>query len=482
MSDSNQNSKTYPAATPEVAAMFGIGKNQDSAPEVLPQDNSLPKGTLSVADLAVVAPDLSFEDNSSSGNVQSQSKQPAQASNQQTPAIGNSAPAAEDVIAKDIAAAKNSRSESVLRVVAPYLIVFVLGVFLYVFFFRSVDFSSILKSQSKAVTSQQSVLAQLEQQNLASYNTWISTFYFDVSDAKIINPETDNSGNGLTNFQKYLLNLNPKSYDTLGLGRSDTETLAMGLNPLTGDALTDAQKLIINKYIDLEVAMNRLSLSHMQNPALNVQPQGASPQQQTVAGAQTQQSIRGPVTTTTPTPAQTDTQVNFGGAQTAYAIAPTSNNDLNAIDINTNIPGRLQISSLKIDVPIVWTSDPNNFETDLQNGVVHYPGTAMPGEVGTTYIAGHSSNYIWAKGNYNRIFSHLGDLANDTSFSITVTQTNGKQAIFHYVVTNSQQFSPTDQAQFQNTGKSVIALSTCWPVGSTAKRLVVFGQLTQVEK
>ena len=57
-----------------------------------------------------------------------------------------------------------------------------------------------------------------------------------VSDPKILDPETDNSGNGLTNFQKYLLNLNPKSYDTLGLGEADSQTIAKGINPLTGGA------------------------------------------------------------------------------------------------------------------------------------------------------------------------------------------------------------------------------------------------------
>ena len=132
-------------------------------------------------------------------------------------------------------------------------------------------------------------------------------------------------------------------------------------------------------------------------------------------------------------------------------------------------------------MPIVWSQDPKNFDADLQCGVVHYPGTALPGQIGTTYIAGHSSNYPWAKGSYNQIFSTLGKLANNTSFKITVTQTNGKTVTFDYVVTSSKQFSPTDQAQFANTGKSIVALSTCWPVGSTAKRLVVFGQLTQTE-
>ena len=128
----------------------------------------------------------------------------------------------------------------------------------------------------------------------------------------------------------------------------------------------------------------------------------------------------------------------------------------------------------------IW-QDPKNFDKDLQSGVIHYPGTAMPGEIGTAYISGHSSNYSWAKGSYNHVFTQLNKLADDTSFSITVTTTDGKTHVLHYVVVGRQQYSPSDQAQFKNSSQSVVALSTCWPVGSTKYRLVVFGQLTQVE-
>jgi LPXTG-site transpeptidase (sortase) family protein len=130
----------------------------------------------------------------------------------------------------------------------------------------------------------------------------------------------------------------------------------------------------------------------------------------------------------------------------------------------------------------MWTQDPKNFDKDLQSGVVHYPGTAMPNQVGTTYISGHSSNYAWAKGNFNQVFSKLGDLADNTSIKITVVQKNGRDARLHYVVTHRKEFKATDQEQFLNAGKPVVALSTCWPVGSTAKRLVVFAELTQVER
>jgi LPXTG-site transpeptidase (sortase) family protein len=250
----------------------------------------------------------------------------------------------------------------------------------------------------------------------------------------------------------------------LGLGHADSQSIAMGINPLTGGPETDAQKAVVSKYVDMEAVMNRLTLYTMQNPG-EVAGASTSGNNSTEAGNNSGQNIsprNGPVL---------NTVVNNSHA----------NAGSNQINIDTTKPGLLEIPDLKISVPIIWSKDPGDFEQDLQTGVVHYPGTAMPGEVGTTYIAGHSSNYVWAKGSYNKIFSTMGNLPLNSSFKITVTQTNGKTAVFNYVVTRTQQYSPTDQAQFANSGQSIVALSTCWPVGSTAKRLVVFGLLTQVQ-
>jgi LPXTG-site transpeptidase (sortase) family protein len=174
------------------------------------------------------------------------------------------------------------------------------------------------------------------------------------------------------------------------------------------------------------------------------------------------------------------------GGQAQY-VAPNTGANLNTPDagsiaVDTETVGQLEVPSLKISAPIIWTKDTKDFNKDLQSGVIHYPGTAMPGQIGTTYISGHSSNYAWAKGSYNQIFATLGKLALNSSFQITIKQTNGQMATLHYVVISSKEYLPADQEQFKNTGKSVVALSTCWPVGSTAKRLVVVGELTQIEK
>lgn len=357
---------------------------------------------------------------------------------------------------------------SVLKAALPYLAVFAVAALVFYFFFSSVDFSKPFRRTEKPATPKETAIAGLQKQGLDEYYRWVGGFYFDVSDQSVVDPNADNSGNGLSNFQKYLLNLNPKSYDSSGLGLADSEALAQGLNPLTGRALTEAQQDIISRYFDLEVIMNRLAVSRLHTA------------QAKVAGVQVRGEREYPQAPGDRTTVFGNTgEVSNVPAQTPNALPPLNAQNL---ELNAEIPGRLEVPSLGINVPVIFSKDPKDFDRDLQIGVVHYPGTALPGQIGTTYISGHSSNFAWAKGSYNRVFSKLGDLADNTSFKVTVVQKNGKDARLHYVVTGRREFSATDPEQFKNGGKSTVALSTCWPVGSTAKRLVVFGELTQVEK
>ncbi|MEK7651584.1 MAG: sortase [Patescibacteria group bacterium] len=317
----------------------------------------------------------------------------------------------------------------ILKKVAPYAIVFVVAIGLFLLLFTNFSFKSLFGNSN---TTKPKVVTQYT--NLEGYSKWISGYFYEVTDSSILAPDYDISGNGLTNYQKFILGLNPKRKDTLGLGITDTQALINGINPLTGSAMPEEQKKLVAQYIDLESVSNKLSLAAAQASGM-------------VAGASS----------------------NISETRNNVVIKQTEN-------------GSLSIPALGITVPIVWTSDVKNFDRDLQSGVIHYPGTAMPGEIGTSYISGHSSNYAWAKGDYNKIFETLANLKQYDSFSITVNDETGKKIIFHYVVTGSSIYKADDQAQFASQGKSIVALSTCWPIGTSSKRLVVFGELSQTER
>jgi sortase (surface protein transpeptidase) len=50
------------------------------------------------------------------------------------------------------------------------------------------------------------------------------------------------------------------------------------------------------------------------------------------------------------------------------------------------------------------------FMRELEKGIIKYPGSADPGTEGNSFIFGHSSNYPWAKGDYNDVFALLNEL------------------------------------------------------------------------
>jgi sortase (surface protein transpeptidase) len=89
---------------------------------------------------------------------------------------------------------------------------------------------------------------------------------------------------------------------------------------------------------------------------------------------------------------------------------------------------------------------------------------------------------LWDKCAYKEVFAVLGQVKDGTSFTITAKQVDGKEVKFHYVVDHRGEFAADDQAQFVSTADSVVALSTCWPVGTTNRRLVLFAKLTQTQR
>jgi LPXTG-site transpeptidase (sortase) family protein len=360
-----------------------------------------------------------------------------------------------------IANGKNTVSENVWSAIKksmPYVLVFAVGIAAFTILFTNVSLKNLFNfKQAPVVQQAQADVVPADQKS--AYNDWINSYFYDVSNPEVLDPNYDYSGNGLTNYQKFLLGLNPTKQDTAGIGMTDSEALISGIDPLTGQPMTDSQKSLVDSAIDLEALSNKIALSTLANStSVNGQPAVTQNSETSVANA-----------------------AQAADGQTQY-VSSNITGQGDVPPINTSINGELDIPSLKITVPLVWGATPDAVDTDLQSGVVHYPGTALPGEIGTAYISGHSSNYVWAKGNYNKIFATLGNLKKDSSFTITATSTNGQKLTFHYVVTASGIFSPTDQKQFASIGKSTVGLSTCWPVGTSSNRLVVFGQLTQVEE
>ncbi len=433
--------KNYPSASDEMSQLFGLQADSDpsdtsqfaSASSPMPSNLPILEGQL------VTESDPMGADTELDPDVVSQKPQ---TETQEYTAEKNSEAVKElEALVKETKPASFMRG---LKKAAPYLAVFAIGIFVYYFYFTDFSFKSLL-SNAPSIQQQEEKNAALDAliaANRSQYDAWIKQFYFEVRDPAIVDPYADNSGNGLTNFQKFLLNLNPKEYDTLNLGMADGQAVVQGIDPSTGKDFSKTKKSLIEKYFDLEAISNKLAAGAV----ANVVASNADSANQ-VLGVQT--------------------------AQASYIE--------NSLGLNTDAEILLEVPSLNVTVPIIWTKNTKDFDADLQNGVVHYPGTAIMGDIGTSYISGHSSNYAWSKGKYNQVFVNLDDLKDGDSFSITATKHDGSKVKLHYVVKRHAEFAPNDQEQFISTSKSVVALSTCWPPGTTARRLVAFGELTQTE-
>jgi len=144
---------------------------------------------------------------------------------------------------------------------------------------------------------------------------------------------------------------------------------------------------------------------------------------------------------------------------------------------------RLIIPKLGLNVPIVippidsllkedWTKLEEEIQTGLQSGVVHYPGTAKPGQAGNFFVTGHSSYFPWAPGKFKSVFARLGELEAGDEYWVYY---GGDK--FRYVVQGKKEINPNDvTALDQPVSKRISSLMTCTPVGTTLRRLIINAQ------
>lgn len=141
---------------------------------------------------------------------------------------------------------------------------------------------------------------------------------------------------------------------------------------------------------------------------------------------------------------------------------------------------RLVVPKLGKSVPIVemdrthldgqnWPELENQIQGALQNGVVHYPSTANPGQYGNVFITGHSSYYPLDPGKYKDVFALLNNLEVGDEYYIYFNQKE-----YTYKVTGKKIVEPTDTSVLQQPAdKRISTLMTCWPVGTATSRMII---------
>lgn len=138
----------------------------------------------------------------------------------------------------------------------------------------------------------------------------------------------------------------------------------------------------------------------------------------------------------------------------------------------------LTIPKIKVSTPIVF--EPSIVEAKVQkaleSGVVHYGNTGNPGENGNAVIFGHSSNDWDKPGNYKFIFVLLEKLSVGDTYSIDYKGTR-----YEYEIYERKVILATDVGVVAPTATPTSTLITCWPTGTSQKRLIVRGKQVSPE-
>lgn len=143
-----------------------------------------------------------------------------------------------------------------------------------------------------------------------------------------------------------------------------------------------------------------------------------------------------------------------------------------------NAQAGITIPSLYLDEPILFNVDPNDqkaYTAALKKGIAHASGTSLPDSGGLGYYFAHSSQAEFVS-RYNAVFYLLGKLHKN---DLILVWHEGKH--YDYSVTNTAVTESSDVTFLHKAyDKETIVLQTCWPPGTTWKRLLVFAERSDI--
>lgn len=113
---------------------------------------------------------------------------------------------------------------------------------------------------------------------------------------------------------------------------------------------------------------------------------------------------------------------------------------------------------------------------DLKRGPGHYPGTALPGQLGNVAVAGHRVTY-------GGPFRHLDRLQPGAEIDIDT-----RERTYVYRVRSAHDVTPSDvgvtfavpEQPAKPATQRLLTLTTCTPPYSAARRLIVLAELSRV--
>ncbi|MBM3283951.1 sortase [Candidatus Gottesmanbacteria bacterium] len=170
--------------------------------------------------------------------------------------------------------------------------------------------------------------------------------------------------------------------------------------------------------------------------------------------------------TSIPTPIETAQNTFFGQLTGGNRIQPLS---------PVSAQFGIIIPKVAANAPIYPNVDPSDekiYLPILEKGVAHAGGTVFPGVTGNIFLFAHSTDNFWNVGRYNAIFYLLKELENGDEVDLFF---NGVRYV--YRVVNKIVVDPSEVRYLtQTTPYEQLTLQTCWPPGTTLKRLIVLAR------
>jgi len=138
------------------------------------------------------------------------------------------------------------------------------------------------------------------------------------------------------------------------------------------------------------------------------------------------------------------------------------------------------IPKINVNARIFSEVDPANpveYLPILKKGVAQAKGSAYPGQAGNLFLFAHSTDAFYNIITYNAVFFLIGKLNSGDEIDIFY-----KDQKYQYLVVDKTVVAPEGLSSYvkEHTVGKTLTLQTCYPPGTTLKRLVVIARLTML--
>ena len=123
--------------------------------------------------------------------------------------------------------------------------------------------------------------------------------------------------------------------------------------------------------------------------------------------------------------------------------------------------------------PEIDPQNPQEFLPILKKGVAHAKGSAYPDQEGNVFLFAHSTDAFYNVGRYNAVFFLIGKLEKGDEIDIFYKDKRYKYEVVEKAVVSSEALG---QYVKEHTFGKTLTLQTCYPPGTTLKRLLVIAK------